>query len=44
MVLYINANNKNGIKTVRIVMAEGIKPEAVTIAHLSDSDDYEYIS
>ena len=44
MVIHTNAKNKNGIRALEVVMAEGVKPEAVTIAHLSDTDDFEYIS
>ena len=38
-----NANNKNGIKAAQILLQEGVKPEAITVGHLSDTDDLEYI-
>lgn len=43
IVLHTNANNKNGIKALEILLEEGVKPQSITIGHLSDTDDLEYI-
>lgn len=43
IVLHTNANNKNGLKALKILLSEGIKPQAVTVGHLSDTEDFEYI-
>lgn len=43
IVMHTNATNKNGIKALEIVLSEGVKPQAVTISHLSDAEDIEYI-
>ena len=43
IVMHTNANNKNGIKALEILLCEGVKPQAVTVSHLSDTDDLEYI-
>ncbi len=43
IVLHSNANNKNGIKALEILLTEGVKPQAITIGHLSDTDDLEYV-
>ena len=43
IVMHTNANNKNGMKAVEILLNEGVKPEAITVGHLSDTNDLEYI-
>jgi len=43
MVLHANANNKNGLKALKILLSEGVKPQAITVGHLSDTEDLEYI-
>ena len=43
IVLHSNANNKNGIKALDILFDEGVKPQAITLGHLSDTEDIEYI-
>lgn len=43
IILHTNANNQNGLKALEILLSEGIKTEAVTIAHMSDTDDLKYI-
>lgn len=43
IVMHTNARNKNGIKALEIILSEGVKPQAVTVSHLSDTDDIEYI-
>lgn len=43
MVLHANANNKNGLKALKILLSDGVKPQAITAGHLSDTEDLEYI-
>lgn len=43
IVLHTNANNKNALKALEILLAKGVKPEAITGGHLSDTEDYKYI-
>jgi len=44
IVLHTNAKNKNGIKALEIILSEGVKTGAITVSHLSDTDDVEYIN
>lgn len=43
IVLHTNANNKNGIEAVEILLAENVKPQKIVVGHLSDTEDAEYI-
>lgn len=43
IVLHTNANNKNALKALDILLAEGVEPQAITVGHLSDTDDLEYV-
>lgn len=43
IVLHTNANNKNGLKALEILLSEGVKPQAITVGHLSDTKDLEYV-
>jgi phosphotriesterase-related protein len=43
IVLHSNANNRNALKALEILFSEGVKPNAVTAGHLSDTDDLGYI-
>ena len=43
IVMHTNARNQNGIKALEIILSEGVKPQAVTVSHLSDTEDIEYI-
>lgn len=43
IVLHTNANNKNGLKALEILLSEGVKPQAITVGHLSDTEDLEYV-
>ena len=43
IVLHTNAQNKNAVEAVKLLMDMGVKPQAITVAHLSDSDDIDYI-
>lgn len=43
IVLHTNGRNKNGMKALEILLSEGVKPQAITVGHLSDTEDLEYI-
>ena len=43
IVMHTNAKNKNALKTLEILFSEGVNPNAVTVGHLSDTDDLEYV-
>lgn len=43
IVLHTNANNKNGLKALEILFSNGVKPQRVTVGHLSDTEDIEYV-
>lgn len=43
IVMHTNARNKNGIRALEIVLSEGVDPKAVTVGHLSDTNDLEYV-
>lgn len=43
IVLHTNANNKNARKALEIMISEDVKPDTVTVSHLSDTDETEYI-
>jgi len=43
IVLHSNANNRNALKALEILFSEGVNPNAVTVGHLSDTDDLEYV-
>lgn len=43
IVMHTNANNKNGTEALEIILSEGVKPQAVTVSHLSDTSDIQYI-
>ena len=43
IVMHTNANNKNALKALEILFSEGVDPKAVTVGHLSDTDDLEYV-
>ena len=43
IVLHTNANNKNGLKALEILLSEGVKPQAITVGHLSDTEDLDYM-
>lgn len=43
VVLHSNAKNKNALLALDVLFSEGLKPRAVTVGHLSDTDDLEYI-
>ena len=43
IVLHTNAKNKNGLKALQILLERGVQPSSVTIGHLSDTEDIDYI-
>ncbi len=43
IILHTNAINKNGIKAVEILIKNGVSPNCITVAHLSDTEDINYI-
>lgn len=43
IVLHSNAKNRNALKALEILFSEGVNPNAVTVGHLSDTDDLEYV-
>lgn len=42
IVLHTNAHNQNGIKALKILFSYGVKPECITVSHLSDTEDIGY--
>ncbi len=43
IVMHSHARNKNGREALEILLSEGVKPQAITVGHLSDTDDLDYI-
>lgn len=43
IVLHTNAINKNGFKAVELLTKSGVSPNCITVAHLSDTKDMNYI-
>ncbi len=43
IVMHSNALNRNALNALEILFSEGVKPNAVTVGHLSDTDDLEYV-
>ena len=43
-VIHTNGKNENGRMVLEEVLAKGVKSSAVTIGHLSDSDDMDYVT
>ena len=43
IVLHTNANKQNGIKALEVLLSEGVNAQRITVAHLSDTDDLEYL-
>lgn len=43
LVIHTNANNKNALKVLDILIKNGVNPECITIGHLSDTENIEYI-
>lgn len=43
IVMHSNAHNRNALNALEILFSEGVRPNAVTVGHLSDTDDLEYV-
>lgn len=43
IVMHSNGPNKNGKKGLEILLSEDVKPQAITVGHLSDTYDIDYI-
>ena len=43
IVMHSNARNENGRKALEILLSEGVRPQAITVGHLSDTDDLAYV-
>ena len=43
IVMHSNACNKNGRSALEILLSEGVKPQSLTVGHLSDTEDLAYI-
>ena len=43
IVLHTNAKNQNGLKALEKLLSLGVKPCEVTVGHLSDTEDADYI-
>lgn len=44
LVIHTNAGNENGRTVLKMVLEKGVLPNAVTIGHLSDSRDMDYVT
>lgn len=43
IVMHSNAGNQNGAKGLQILLSEGVSPQTITVGHLSDTEDMEYV-
>lgn len=43
IVLHTNAQNRNALPALEILVSEGVSPRAVTVGHLSDTEDISYV-
>lgn len=43
IVLHTNAANRNGTKAAQILTEAGVDPHHITVGHLSDTDDADYV-
>lgn len=43
LVVHTNAKKQNALKALEILLSEGVTAEAITVSHLSDTEDLEYI-
>ncbi len=44
IVLHTNAHNKNGLYALEILLQNGVSTECITVGHLSDTEDIDYIT
>lgn len=43
IILHTNARNKNALVALEILLSEGVSPSAITVGHLSDTEELDYI-
>lgn len=43
IVLHTNAKNKNGIRALDMLLDKGVPSSAITVGHLSDTEDFDYV-
>ena len=43
IVLHTNARNKNALPALEILLSDGVAPSAITVGHLSDTEELDYI-
>ena len=44
IVLHTNARNKNALAALEFLLSEGVSPSAITVGHLSDTEELDYLS
>lgn len=44
VVLHTNAKNKSGFYALDVLLNNGVSPESITVGHLSDTEDADYIT
>ena len=44
IVLHTNARNKNGLAALEILLQNEVKPGCITVGHLSDTEDVDYVT
>ena len=44
IVLHTNARNKNALPAIEILLSVGVLPSAITVGHLSDTEELDYLS
>ena len=43
IIMHTNAENQNGTSALELLISEGVPTTAITVGHLSDTDDMDYI-
>ena len=43
IVVHTNARNRNALKALEVLLLEKVKPSAITVAHLSDTEDMGFV-
>ena len=43
VIVHTNAKKENGLWALDIILSQGVSPRAVTVSHLSDTDNIDYI-
>ena len=44
IILHTNARNKNALPALEFLLSGGVSPSAITVGHLSDTEELDYIS